>query len=790
VAKSRKSRTKPAGKHDPGQQPVKPVAEVVVTSAESRRKLYAVCLALAAITVAVLAQTLGHGFVNIDDGPYVYENSNVTNGLTMSGIAHAFTKTENGTWDPLTTISHMADCQVYGLNPAGHHLTNILLHTASVVLLFLVLQRMTGALWPSAFVAALFAIHPLRVESVAWVSERKDTLSGLFFMLTLWAYVKYVGEFKVQGSRFKVYYLLTLVLFALGLMSKAMLVTLPVILLLLDYWPLGRCSKFKVQSPTAALAPKSGAASQSSKSELQQGGVPLSRLLIEKLPLFALSACSAIVASLAQRQGHGLPAAAIYPLALRFENAVVSAATYLWQFFFPVGLAVFYPFPAHGWEIWRVGLSLIALAFICAVAVRWRRTRPWLLVGLLWYLVMLLPVIGVFQLGRQAHADRYTYLPQIGIYLALTWLAANAFPGWHRRRVVLRILGALAVAAFAATAFIQASFWQSSVRLWQHTIACTPDNAVAHYALGTAYLKANREDDALAELQKAVAAQPDFSNARYDLAAALAKKGQLDDAIRNYQAAIAADPDLAEAYFGLGSAFAHQGRNSEAIAAFEKTLDLQPNYAAARYNLGTSLAAAGRFDDAITQFEMAVQEQPDFMEAHINLAATLVQKGRLDEAITQYQAAVALKPDDTHSRLNLGKLLETRGRLADAGDQYQALLGRDPASAEARARLLRVAWVMATSPDAASRNGAKSLELAKAFTELPGSDAVEQAALAAAYAETGQFPEALKTAGLARQMALAQNNAPLAAALQEQLNLYQAGHPFRDAGKASGQAPH
>ncbi len=361
----------------------------------------AVCLVLAAITFAVFGQTLNHEFVNFDDNDYVYENPVVAQGLTFRGIVWAFTHVHSANWHPLTWLSHMLDCQLYGLHPGGHHLTNVLLHIATVIVLFLVLRQMTGALWRSAFVAALFAIHPLRVESVAWVAERKDVLSGLFFMLTIGAYVRYARR-PWSLARHG----LVALLFAMGLMSKPMLVTLPVVLLLLDYWPLQRVEPGK-----------------------------LSGLVLEKLPLFALSAASCAVTFLAQSQA--IQSIGSFSLPLRLGNALAASMIYLGQIVYPAGLAAFYPYPLNGLPAWEVALAGLLLVGFSIVAWRERRKQPWLLMGWLWYLVMLLPVAGIIQVGVQAHADRYTYLPQIGVYMAVTWLAAEWGAKWRMGRAAL-----------------------------------------------------------------------------------------------------------------------------------------------------------------------------------------------------------------------------------------------------------------------------------------------------------------------------------------------------------------
>jgi tetratricopeptide (TPR) repeat protein len=653
-----------------------------------------------AITLAVFSQTLRHQFVDIDDGPYVYENPVVTNGLTQAGITQAFTHASAGTWDPLTTLSHMFDCQVYGLQPGDHHLTNVLLHTASAILLFLLLRKMTGALWKSAFVAAIFAIHPLHVESVAWVSERKDTLSGLFFMLTLWAYVYYANG-PPRLSR----YLLVVLCFVLGLMSKAMLVTLPLVLLLLDYWPLKRFEGLKVENT----------------------GWPArlrNRVILEKIPLVALSAGSCFAAVLAQKQGNAVQSLDTYPLMMRLGNAVISLVTYVWQMFYPVGLAVFYPYPLHGPAVLTVVLAVGLLAAISAVAWHWRRTRPYLLAGWVWYLVMLLPVIGLIQLGRQAHADRYTYLPQVGLYVAMTWLAGSLGSGWRRRGLVLGAAAGLIVAALSAYAFIQTSYWQDSESLWEHAIACTTNNAVAHYGLAMGLIEKGREDDATAEFQRAVEADP--------------------------------------------------------------------NYILARFNLGTALARRGRLDEAMAQFQRAIETRSDFAPAHGMLGILLLEKGRVEEAIAELRQVLKIEPENWQVRDRLGTVLFQRGQVDEAITQFQAMLASPSGDARAQARenLRTIAWVLATSPDAARRNGVKALELAQELSGASGNDDPGQlVTLAAAYAEVGRFPDAIATTDRALQLSAVQTNASLTGLLNAQINLYQSGQPFRDTSqtKAQGQ---
>ena len=579
----------------------------------------AVCGLLAAMIWFVFGQTLHHGFVNYDDNRYVYENPIVQKGLTWAGFRWAFTHLAVDNWHPLTWLSHMLDCELYGLKPAGHHLTNVLLHTATVILLFLVLRRMTslrgdatatptGALWRSAFVAAVFAIHPLRVESVAWVAERKDVLSGLFFMLTLWAYAFYVqkAESRKQkaetGGRFpaSIFYLLALFFYALGLMSKPMLVTLPLVLLLLDYWPLGRW--------------------QMADGRWQI----LRRLVLEKLPFFALAAASCVVTVFAQQEA--LLSLERFPLLLRFGNAAISCVAYLGQMFWPVRLAVLYPFAAGDVSLASVLFSLAVLAGVSTWALVRRRRQPYWLTGWLWYLITLLPVIGLIQVGSQARADRYTYLPQIGIYLLLTWAAADLGANWRRGRALLGLGATALLAALMVTARAQAAHWRNSETLWTHTLASTTGNVAAHNNLGEA----------------------------------LREMGRTDEAMAQFRAALQIQPNSAKAHNNLGSILAQKNEADAAIAQFEKALQLQPRNWQAHGNLASVLFyQKGRADEAMAHCQQALEIRPNLAQAHIILGHILLQKGRDAEAMAQYQAVLQTEPDSPIVLNNIGWILAT-----------------------------------------------------------------------------------------------------------------------------------
>jgi len=578
------------------------VSETWSANLNNRWAVPGICFFLAAISWAVFGQTRQHGFVNFDDDDYVYGNPEVARGLTFRGIVWAFTHVHSNNWHPLTWISHMLDCQLYGLNPAGHHLTNILLHTASAMLLFLVLRRMTGFLWRSAFVAAVFAVHPLRVESVAWVAERKDVLSGVFFMLTIAAYVHYT-----RRPRSPARYGLVLCLFALGLMCKPMLVTLPLVLVLLDYWPLNRTAM-----ATAGIHPD--------RRDQARGQTP-GRLILEKLPLFGLAVAAGVIAIIAESRSMEPFAAVSFPV--RVGNALIAYTAYLGELFWPSGLAVLYPLTAGSVGASKVALSLALLSAISAGAFLLRRRHPYFLIGWLWYLIVLAPVVGILQVGSQAQADRYTYLPQIGLYIFLTWMAVELTASWRNRHWVWDGGALVVLAALIICARTQTTYWHDSEALWTRALACTANNSIAHNNLGNALLQ----------------------------------KGAMDEAIVQFRKALEIDPNYAVAHNNLGTALFLTGHSNEAFTQLQEAVQIKPDYAAARVNLANVLLQQGNLNESITQYQKALQLEPDVPEASFHLGNALCLKGSFDEAIAQYQKALAIKPDDVEARNNLAWLL-------------------------------------------------------------------------------------------------------------------------------------
>jgi len=671
------------------------------TAKAGRWPVPAVCVGLAAITFAVFGQTWHYEFITFDDGDYVYANPMVARGLTLKGIVWAFSFHAHN-WHPLAWLSHMLDCQIYGLQPGGPHLTNVLLHTATVIVLFLVLREMTGAFWRSAFVAAVFAIHPLRVESVAWVAERKDVLSGLFFMLTIGAYVRYARRLWSWGR-----YGLVLFLFTLGLMSKPMLVTLPLVLLLLDYWPLQRAES-------------------------------AGKLVMEKLPLLALSAAGCVATFFAQTGA--IQTTEAYSVPMRLGNALITCMVYLKQMVYPAGLALFYPYPRDFLSLGVVALAGVLLAGFSAVVVWQRRKQPWILFGWLWYLVTLLPVVGIIQVGTQSHADRYTYLPQIGIYVAVTWLVA----GWVGKRLAAGLMtGIIAVLMFCAGK--QAAYWQNSETLWARSLACTTHNATACYGLGNALYQKGSTDAAIAQYQEALRIKPDYKEAENNLGMAFLKKGRVDDAIAHYQLALQIDVNYALARFNLATALFQKGEIDEAIVHFQKALQLETGSAEVYNNFGTALLQKGAVDEAIVQFQKALQIKSAYATAHYNLGNAFFQKGRTAEAIRQYQQALQLTPADPDVQNNL-------------------------------------AWLLAAGAEPSLRNGSQAVELARKANEISGGkNPFILHTLAAALAEAGRFSDATSTAQKAIELARAAGQQDLAEQLNGELQRYKAGLPLHDA---------
>ncbi len=593
-----------------------------------RLTISSVCFFLAALVWLAFGQTIRHTFVNYDDAVYVYQNPHVLSGLTPRGMIWAFAYGAIGHWHPLTWFSHMLDCQLWGLRAGGHHLSSVILHAVVAILLFLALKQMTGALWRSALVAALFAIHPQRVESVAWVAERKDVLSGVFFMLTILAYVRYVRKATSVTE-----YAQVMILFALGLMSKGMLVTLPFVLLLLDYWPLGRITP---EALAAIRQPKNGA--------------QVWRLFREKIPLFLLSAASCVMTSLSpERITPGLQMS----LSARVENVIVSYVIYLKQMLYPVGLELPYFNPPGGFPLWQVGVALAVLLAVSIGAFVFWKTHPYLIVGWLWYLGMMVPVIGLVQISYYARADRYTYLPHIGLYIMAIWGSAALFGRSRAGRYILGGAALILIAALLSRTQAQTSYWHDSATLWTHALQVNPENYVAHSELGLVLAENGKIESAIRHFEKAVVIQPMYTDAYNNLGTALSRTGHTRAAIVLYEKALALDAEQPQVQDNLGIAFAQNGQLDEALPHLRKAIELKPDFAEAYSNLGQALSRQGRTDEALPEFLKALEITPNSIPAHKEVAEALLKKGRFAEAIAHYLKILELGGDTPDVRFNL-----------------------------------------------------------------------------------------------------------------------------------------
>ncbi len=610
---------------------------------------------LALVTMLLYWPALKNGFV-YDDGLYVAGNSHVTTGWTLANLQWALVSGYASNWHPITWMSHMLDCQFFGLNTWGPHLVNVMFHAVDTVLIFLFLRGATGAIWRSFMVAALFGWHPLHVESVAWVAERKDVLSAFFGVLALICYVQYVRKIEVatpspagtglfRNVRRDSSYGFSLMFFALGLMSKPMLVTWPLGLLLLDFWPLNRW---------------------------QNKGISIKNLVpfvCEKIPFLLLAAIDGVLTFVAQSRGESVGTIQAYPLGMRVGNAVIAYGRYLEKLVWPSDLIVFYPYPSR-LVVWKVGLAAILLAGASVLVFRWHQRRPYLLVGWLWFGVTLLPVIGLVQVGTQAMADRYTYIPSIGVFVMFVWGIGEWSGSWRHRPMILIPGAAVSLLACLALTHRQIGYWRDGETLFRRALTVAGDNYSICYNLAYALEKRGQDAEAISQYQTAIRLCPTYA-AHFNLGLLYLKDAQFPQAIPQFQAAAGFKPDDPQARYDLGIAFSKIGQINEAIAAFRDCLHLQPTNAEACYNLGVELSQAGQPDAALQQYQETVRLNPDHAGAHYNLGNALFKLGRLQAAACQYQETLRLEPNNAEAHNNLGIILFQYKQLDAAIFEFQ-----------------------------------------------------------------------------------------------------------------------
>jgi protein O-mannosyl-transferase len=698
-------------------------------------------------------------FINYDDEDYVYANPTVAKGLTTEGVKWAFTTGFIANWHPLTWLSHMLDCELWGVNSGAHHMMNVVFHTAATVALFFALLRMTRAAGRSAMVAALFALHPLHVGSVAWVAERKDVLSGLFWMLTMWAYVWYTERPGLWR------YLLVAMTFTLGLMAKSMLVTLPCVLLLLDYWPLKRLVR------TLSL-------SDSGSAGTLRPTRSVAMLITEKVPLFALSAAASVVTLMVQRAGGAVyDFAKELSLGARIANALVAYVSYLGKTLLPENLAALYPHPGH-WPVWQVVGATIILLLITMAVIAFAKPRPYLAMGWFWFLGTLVPVIGVVQVGEQYMADRYSYIPLVGIFIALVWWISDVLATVPQRKVAIGFATMVVLAMCVVGTRRQLGYWENSVKLFARTVELTTDNATAQYNLAQALSVRGYLKQSVPHYEEALRVRPNYPEALNNLGFTKALLGQLIEATNYYEKALKVAPRSASAHLNYGFALLNLGKPEEAATRFQTALKGGAPLAMAHFGYGRALLGTGKLDESMAEFREALRHDPSYAEAMFYLGLALVEKGDREQGVKEMRRAAELAPRAPDVHMQLGKVYTGQGKAREAVAEYKEALRLNANYPEA---LNNYAWLLATHSDAEIRNGHLAVDLGERACELTKYEVPQiVGTLAAAYAEAGRFDDAIKTGERARDLAAAQQQEGLAKKNSELIALYKAGKAYRE----------
>jgi tetratricopeptide (TPR) repeat protein len=728
-------------------------------------------LSLFAISVLLFGPTSWNGFSNWDDPQYVSENRHVLSGLSAANAAWAFSTFQLSNWNPLTWLSFQLDAQIFGSAPAGFHLTNVVFHALNAILLFWTLRQMTGAVWRSGFVALLFAVHPLRVESVAWIAERKDVLSTFFWLTTCMSY----GWYTSRPSWLR--YTATLVSFALGLMAKPMLVTLPFVLLLLDYWPLQRLGW---TTPTKSL----------------EHPVPQSRLrttwvLFEKVPFLLLAAGSSVMTYYGQLQTHAGGSGDRHPVVVRLANAILNYGAYLGQTLWPMNLGAFYPYPTYLSDstgivsITVIGAFLIVTAVTVFVLVK-GRSLPYLPVGWFWYLITLGPVIGLVEFGGTTRADRFTYVPHIGLFLAVVWGVADLAQVWRLHKLVIAA-GAVFCLFFVGLTWRQLQYWRSDVSLWEHTLQACGESTAAHIKLGDAFRSAEDLQRAATEYRKALRLDPDDPFAYLGLGTSLVSQGRIPDAVAEFRQGVHRNPGSSMLHYHLALALVDIGRRQDAVLEHQEALRLNPRWTPGHKSLGLLLYAEGRLDEALPHLEAAVDGGAADHSVYYALGRILAMQGQWEPSTRAFTEAVALQPRNWRYHAFLGFALDKAGRAEPAQEQYRHTAQLNPLWAE---NLNAEGWVLAADPNATKRNGRAAVQVTLLLCQATANREPRFLdTLAAAQAEIGQFDPAVKTAEKAVAAASSLGQASLAEEIRSRSRLYEKHQPFRKTAEPAPQTP-
>ncbi|MBN1391982.1 MAG: tetratricopeptide repeat protein [Sedimentisphaerales bacterium] len=708
-----------------------------------------VCLALTLATIAVYGQVCTYDFVNYDDQIYVYENTNIQSGITLKAVKWAFTTSQTGHWQPLTWLTLMADWQLHKSWAGGYHLTNLIFHIANTLLLFVVLKQMTHRIWPSAFVAALFALHPLHVESVAWVSERKDVLSTFFWILTMWAYVRFANRPKITS------YFLVIAFFALGLMAKPMLVTLPFVLLLLDYWPLER------------LSPKQERAGSKHS---------LSSLLIEKVPLFAMTLASCTVTFIDQNKAGAVHTGGNYDLYIRLANASISYLQYIIKMIWLSHLAMFYPYPGKNISISDAEIAFILLLVVTIVVFRFAASHRYLVTGWFWYLGTLVPVIGFVQAGQQAYADRYSYIPLTGLFIIIAWGLPELLAKWQHYKIALWVSTLMMLSALALGTYNQQRYWKNSITLCEHALKVTDNNYEAHFCMAAMLLKQNRIDESIQHSIESLRITPINSRALNNLGVALYKTERTDEAIACYEKALEINPSYADANINLAVAFETKGDITEAVRRYRSVLETKDTILTHK-NIGYTLMKLSRFEEAIAEYNKALLATPDDPDVLNELGYSLSQIGKFDEAIKCYTEVIRLTPNSFEAHCYLGGILIQKGRINEAITHFEDALRLKPVVELMNA----LGWLLAINKETTIRNPDKAVKLALQACELTHYEKPKFLdTLAVAYAAAGDFNKAIETAEKAVQLCKSPQEDVLKQEIENRLALYRAGKPYTE----------